>query len=178
MAPEPGKDRKNSQPDAVHRRRAARQERPDRHPSAALRARARMLLDTLAWVTVVSEEDGDNLAQTAAKRIDVVAFALEAAPWAPPDTPTWPWVNAFAHEMEAKLAENRHKGNRDGWLLIPPDRHLLMLEEEIRELRHELGRPLVRATKRLVVRECADIGNVAMMIADVAGGMQPRGETR
>jgi hypothetical protein len=75
--------------------------------------------------------------------------------------------------MEAKLAENRHKGNRDGWIGCEATHLLIRLREEVDELERSL---MYRATSgtRQVVRECADVANFAMMIADVAGRMKPK----
>ena len=100
-------------------------------------------------------------------------------------SPTRPWVNAFADEMEAKLAANRHKGDRDGWARMRLDWLLKRLREEVDELERALPR---RATvrgiddpsyegggsPRQIAEECADVANFAMMIADRVGGLKPK----
>ena len=109
---------------------------------------------------------------------------------APRESATRPWVDAFADEMEAKLAENRHKGDRAGWAEMNPAWLLARLEDEVRELRAAIAympRCGCRSVsecyhfKRMaepgvIRRECADVANFAMMIADVAGGMRPKPE--
>ena len=104
---------------------------------------------------------------------------------------TRPWVDAFADEMESKLAENRHKGNREGWQAEPAGWLFSRLKEEVAELEAAMNKPLGDCSCRSVdecqhigrfrdedeIRsECADIANFAMMIADVAGGMRPKKE--
>lgn len=96
------------------------------------------------------------------------------------------YVNAFADDMEEKLAFNRHKGDREGWAKDDPDSLFRRLEDEVEELRfvlHELRNlkqdglnhgPHARSSRISIRSECADIANFAMMIADVAGGMKPK----
>ena len=86
---------------------------------------------------------------------------------------TLKYVEAFARLMESKLAENRHKGDRDGWQTISSEELLQLLRDEVDELSVALIRnraPNAR-TRKAVRRECADIANFALMIADVAGGL-------
>jgi NTP pyrophosphatase (non-canonical NTP hydrolase) len=85
------------------------------------------------------------------------------------ESTTRPWVNAFAQEMENKLAENRHKGDRDMWRESDPLDLFKRLTEEVDELANELWRPDIERNPERILRECADVGNFAMMIADVAG---------
>ncbi len=68
-------------------------------------------------------------------------------------------VGGFAAEMVAKLAENSHKAH---WGTEANTRLLRRLREEVDELRDALidGHP------REIIRECADVANFAMMIAD------------
>lgn len=87
---------------------------------------------------------------------------------------TRPYVDAFADAMEAKLADNRHKGDRDGWAAMPAHRLLDLMRGEV----EELAAALVAASPQDVVSECADVANFAMMIADVAGGLAPKIEPR
>jgi NTP pyrophosphatase (non-canonical NTP hydrolase) len=100
---------------------------------------------------------------------------------------TRPWVDAFANEMEKKLALNRHKGDREGWRKMEPRELFDMLLHEVAELSEalgtqEYGRPIASYNEPLrsalaadrieqIRFECADVGNLAMMIADVAGGL-------
>ena len=97
------------------------------------------------------------------------------------ESATWPWVLAFAREMEAKLAQNRHKGDREGWARESPELLLLRLKEEVFEMEVLLQTSLVdlRAGdewERAVRGEAADVANFAMMIADVAGGVRALNE--
>jgi len=70
-------------------------------------------------------------------------------------------VSWFAEQMEAKLRENDHKG---GWEDCDYEYLANRLEEEVEELRALEGDPDVKGEK--IIRECADIANFAMMIAD------------
>lgn len=84
---------------------------------------------------------------------------------------TLPWVLRFAHEMEGKLAKNRHKGDREGWRKDDALALLKRLEDEVRELRDAVE---LRDTSERITGEAADVANFAMMIADVCGGLEPR----
>ena len=114
---------------------------------------------------------------------------------------TRPWVDAFADEMESKLAANRHRGDRNGWSGEAPHWLVARLLQEVNELIGTIEWPEVQhrdiyaarwmiqaAMDRMtqfgpllrvpgggafVRSECADIANFAMMIADVAGGLKP-----
>lgn len=83
------------------------------------------------------------------------------------NSPTWPFVLAFAKRMEAKLAKNRHKGDREGWLdMEPGDILSRVLDENV-----ELGEALrswyhVSSGSKEVADECADVANFCMMLAD------------
>lgn len=87
----------------------------------------------------------------------------------PPQSTTRGRVLWFARHMEAKLDENRHKGDRTGWLSMTHHDRVLRLDEEVRELKIalaeyiEFGHPL---DIRQVIHEAADVGNFAMFIAD------------
>lgn len=93
-------------------------------------------------------------------------------------TRTWPSVRAFAHWMEAKLDENIHKGDRNGWLKDDPHSLLRRLREEVDELEdamnfwssHGADGQIPAAVDR-ITREASDVGNFAMMIADWYGGL-------
>ena len=74
-----------------------------------------------------------------------------------------PSVQRFAEEMERKLRRNDLKG---GWRNEQPWWLLCRLEEEVAELQRVLTRN--NRSLRSVVGECADVANMAMMIADNA----------
>lgn len=93
------------------------------------------------------------------------------------ESPTWPYVLAFARIMEAKLAKNRHKGNRDGWLKDRPEVLLKRLREETAELKAAISWvtenkvPPSEWSVSNAANEAADVANFAMMITDVCGGL-------
>ena len=91
-----------------------------------------------------------------------------AAPSAEAQTssPTWPLVLAFAHEMERKLAQNRHKGDRSGWLHVSPESLIERIGDEFGELCEAVDR---RDPSQHVYDEAADVANFAMMVADSYG---------
>jgi len=76
-----------------------------------------------------------------------------------------PVVIWFAEWMEVKLEENDHKG---GWDDMGFPELIERMKDEIQELESVIDKniddPVIRA--RAVLRECADIANFAMMIAD------------
>jgi NTP pyrophosphatase (non-canonical NTP hydrolase) len=76
---------------------------------------------------------------------------------------TWHCVQKFSSRMEAKLAKNRHKGDRAGWLRLNPEILLKLLKGEVRELTQAIEK---NHPKDAVVSECADVANFAMMISD------------
>jgi hypothetical protein len=114
---------------------------------------------------------------------------------------TWPYVLAFAVEMEKKLAENAHKdGHRPdceddhdgacasdprepGWLDgFDPLDCMGRIYDEANELRvvsyqsrsDGSGAPSVRETlRRDVTREAADVANFCMMLACITGDLVP-----
>jgi hypothetical protein len=45
--------------------------------------------------------------------------------------PTKPHVDAFANLMESRLAENRHKGDREGWLKEQVGAHLFKAKDHL-----------------------------------------------
>lgn len=75
---------------------------------------------------------------------------------------TWRHVMAFAHVMEAKLAQNRHKGDREGWMALSLSRLYELLLKEV----DELDLALSNGDANAVAEEAADVANYAMMIAD------------
>lgn len=84
-------------------------------------------------------------------------------------SPTWPYVLAFAKRMEAKLEQNRHKGDRSGWLKSQPHSLLKRIREESTELEDALNR---EESLTEIVDEAADVANFAMMIADHTGQLE------
>jgi len=87
-------------------------------------------------------------------------------------SPTWPHVLVFAKRMEAKLAQNRHKGDREGWLKDDPWNLVERMLDETVEVQHCFtlgsdGRADYDNAEKLA-DECADVANFCMMIADVA----------
>ena len=78
-----------------------------------------------------------------------------------------PIVNRFAWRMECCLKANEHKGNWKGEQLSYLLRRLLEEAGELAEAAtDESPDPLT------VEIEAADVGNLAMMIADVCGGLK------
>jgi len=74
-------------------------------------------------------------------------------------------VGRFADRMREKLRENEHKPH---WADCSPTWLLDRLFDEANELRDELRDSQDAGA---VARECADVANFAMMIADVVGGL-------
>lgn len=86
------------------------------------------------------------------------------------DSPTFKHVLDFAFRMEGKLAKNRHKGNRDGWLKDDP----WSLVERILDETVEVQKCFTMGSDDRVdyddaeelANECADVANFCMMVAD------------
>lgn len=78
------------------------------------------------------------------------------------------YVQWFAGEMEHKLAKNRHKGDREGWINDHPKRLLERLNQET----EELAQAIFLGDYDQIIAEAADVGNFAMMIADIARTLQ------
>jgi phosphoribosyl-ATP pyrophosphohydrolase len=80
-------------------------------------------------------------------------------------------VDAFRGWMIHKLDQNRHKGNRAGWMNVDrfPDAEITMrlLDEAI-----ELIRAVNAGDTDAILREAADVANFAMMIADRTGALR------
>lgn len=102
-----------------------------------------------------------------------------------PNSKTWPYVLAFAVEMERQLVENAHKdeaGGEPGWLHgFHPKDAIDRVFEEAREL-HAANEsvytwPALKTAgereSRAVVEEAADVGNMSMMLACITGKMKP-----
>lgn len=86
------------------------------------------------------------------------------------DSPTFKHVLDFAFRMEGKLAKNRHKGDRDGWLKDDP----WSLVERILDETVEVQKCFTMGSDDRVdyddaeelANECADVANFCMMVAD------------
>ena len=90
-------------------------------------------------------------------------------------SPTFRYVLLFAARMEAKLAKNRHKGDRNGWINCNPDELAFRIENELAELEEALRRVrhkenIVVSEREAIANEAADVANFAMMIADIYTG--------
>lgn len=86
------------------------------------------------------------------------------------------FIIKFAHAMQQKINENMHKG---GWNTGDPenDRAFLRekLEEEVDELFDELDAYEHNPDEYVgdgLLREAADVANIAMMLADVCGQLK------
>ena len=66
----------------------------------------------------------------------------------------------FAAEMDKKLRENDHKGD---WLDLPLDYLMNRLYQGVNELFHSIR----QGDNKNSIKEAADVGNFAMMIADI-----------
>jgi NTP pyrophosphatase (non-canonical NTP hydrolase) len=73
-------------------------------------------------------------------------------------------VQWFAEMMELKLQDNDTK---DGWKNCSPEDLLDRVGDEFEELTNAL---LVDANPRDIIKECADVANFCMMIADIMKG--------
>lgn len=74
-------------------------------------------------------------------------------------------VYIYAEAMEAELKENDHKG---GW----KDCSIEFLVSKLHEEVDELIEAVCYGTPERILSEAADIGNIAMMIADVRGALK------
>lgn len=84
-----------------------------------------------------------------------------------------PEVHAFAQAMERKLRANDHK---PGWKQDDPGALMDRVEEEAIELRCAASAWRISGLRRTtiaehVLEEAADVANMAMMVADVCGGL-------
>lgn len=82
-----------------------------------------------------------------------------------------PEVEWFARAMEQKLRDNEHKG---GWINDKPRKLFARLLEEVKELEEELAKFSMAGKADGVLAEAADVGNFAMMIADVVSWHEHR----
>lgn len=78
-----------------------------------------------------------------------------------------PEVAAFAMEMERKLAVNDAKKGQRGWKGDEP----FDLLDRVREEADEVYGAIVRDNHADILAECADVANMAMMVADAAGAL-------
>lgn len=79
-------------------------------------------------------------------------------------------VSCFGVEMVKKLERNKHKG---GWYGCTPEYLSRRLGTELKELRSIMHDPYkTPETKNEIIKECADIANFAMMVAENVGGLK------
>lgn len=74
---------------------------------------------------------------------------------------TWPYVQRFAGQMEAKLLANAHKGGPENWL----SKDVWGLMECLRAEEKELRQAIESGSTAAIVKEAADVANFAMMVA-------------
>lgn len=79
-------------------------------------------------------------------------------------SPTFPFVLSFARVMESKLAQNRHKGDSDGWRSAGTEKLFSLLRKEV----EELSQAIQDRDATAIALEAADVANFAMMVADCA----------
>lgn len=79
------------------------------------------------------------------------------------ESPTWPIVVDFGFVMEHKLAANRHKGDREGWLRDSP---LALISRAFGELRELYNAVFDNEEPDAVWFEAADVANMVVMVAD------------
>ena len=75
-----------------------------------------------------------------------------------------PAVRAMALRMEDELRLDDHK---PGWDTTPTPVLFKLLEGEVRELAYAIA----QGNPQEVASEAGDVGNIALMIADVVGGL-------
>lgn len=88
-----------------------------------------------------------------------------------------PVVLWFAQQMELKLRANDHKG---GWQDDEPEELAERISEELTELFVALKKRRAPQNWKRVLKEAADVANVAMMVADHArsgGPSEDQGRT-
>ena len=95
------------------------------------------------------------------------------------DSPTLLHVLKFAARMEAKLAKNRHKGNREGWLKDHPWNLVERVLDETVELQQcfaevRENEVALITTPEETADECADVANFCMMVADCVTAMNSK----
>lgn len=88
---------------------------------------------------------------------------MSAIPEPDLNSPTWPFVLAFAKRVEYKLSLNRHKGDRDGWRKDHPGDLSQCIQNELGELNLALEEG---GSADEIANECADVAAFAMMVAD------------
>lgn len=110
------------------------------------------------------KETRDSIVDLVQPREDRIAELEAIVAKLPPPSPTRDIVMFMAVQMEFKLSENRHKGDREGWLGDDPASLLSRVDEEAEELRNQYWNgPRLGGELWL---EAADVANMAMMVAD------------
>jgi hypothetical protein len=93
----------------------------------------------------------------------------ECQGWIAPESFTIrPEIMALATMMERKLRENEDKGD---WRVCRAEYLLTRCGEERDEL---ICAVVTKASPRAILREAADVANLAMMVADNCGGLKVR----
>lgn len=83
-----------------------------------------------------------------------------------------PVVDAFARAMMGKLHKNHHKGDRAQWRDDMPSDLITRAQEELDELRAEVGKGGWGIGRSMILAEAADVANMAMMTADSCGAIE------
>lgn len=127
------------------------------------------LIEGESWTEEMPFEHYLSLQHSAVKRLadNPQVFGAEV----PDGISVLRFVHDFADLMVAKLAANRHKGDRAGWLSDGIANLLHKLTTEV----GEFVRAIASESSEAVKSEAADVGNFAMMIADAhANGQRIR----
>lgn len=97
----------------------------------------------------------------------------------PPPSPTWPYVERFAQQMEVMLDQNRHKGDRAGWLAADPMdlwKAAHRNNYELMKLLDEGIRDVSAYDHATIARRAANVANFVMMVSDRCGALVLPGE--
>ena len=103
------------------------------------------------------------------RQADAAIAHLKSHGWGPKVEELRPEVLAFAHAMEAQLRANDHK---PGWKSDTLDSLHRRLVEESKEVLDSINE---EAPPNTIAKECADVANFAMMLADRCGGLKHGG---
>ena len=112
---------------------------------------------------VAASTEGYKNKSEAEKNLDSISMAVATSVLG-----LRPIVISFAIEMERKLQANDKKKGETGWLIDSPTTLLVKLMEEVGEIAELSLRSTMSPDE--VRGECADVGNMAMMVADRVAG--------
>lgn len=130
---------------------------------------AKWAANTLVWPDDMVEID---VVQRFCTLIRAQADRIEAGPeGARPPAPR-PEVAAFAALMERELRTNDERRGRARW----KDMSAIDLLSGLHRDAVKLHDALLAGDTAKIVEQCADVANMAMMIADVSGGLAPAKE--